>query len=319
MLRAVVRPLWALSEVNTIPYLFPVTNLALWALGPALFIVSVAGLGYALIKREKIGLFLVAFLIVFYLFIGGVRVPFIRYFLPMVPILAVLAARFLLSVQAPPKWFRLKNVRHVAIAVVVVSSTLYGAAYLNVYVSPDIRLQARDWIGDNIPVGSVIVVEHDIFWMPTRWDRVVPDYTVKRLRLYDLYENSSQHVYLPPVIGVLLRDELVPENNQGPLSANEINAYFNNVLRDADYVVVLSRFVDQFRAAGQSRPAENQYYEQLFDGSAGFGLLKKFEVKPALLGVSLNDDRAQHVFKAFDHPSIWIFKRDDSVDLILDR
>ena len=52
-----------------------------------------------------------------------------------------------------------------------------------------------------------------------------------------------------------------------------------------------------------------QHYRDLFAGKLGFQLVKTFKVYPALFGRSINDDAAEWTFRLFDHPGVYIFRR----------
>jgi hypothetical protein len=47
----------------------------------------------------------------------------------------------------------------------------------------------------------------------------------------------------------------------------------------------------------------------LFDGKLPFALVKTFKVYPSLLGMTINDDRAEQTFRHFDHPRVYVFQR----------
>ena len=52
-----------------------------------------------------------------------------------------------------------------------------------------------------------------------------------------------------------------------------------------------------------------QYYRDLFAGRLGFQLVKTFKTYPSLFGVTINDDSAEWTFRLFDHPGVYIFRR----------
>ena len=52
-----------------------------------------------------------------------------------------------------------------------------------------------------------------------------------------------------------------------------------------------------------------KYYDDLFAGRLGFDLIKTFKVYPSLLGVTIDDDRAELSSRMNDHPRVYIFKR----------
>jgi hypothetical protein len=52
-----------------------------------------------------------------------------------------------------------------------------------------------------------------------------------------------------------------------------------------------------------------QYYRDLFAGRLGFQLAQTFKVYPSLFGQNIVDDRAELTFRLFDHPRIFVFRR----------
>ena len=55
--------------------------------------------------------------------------------------------------------------------------------------------------------------------------------------------------------------------------------------------------------------ATKDYYRDLFAGRLGFQLVKTFKTYPSLFGYPINDDDAELTFRLFDHPRVFIFRR----------
>ena len=86
---------------GTIPYLFPLRNLVLWGMGLPFGVVGWAGLifaGYRLIAKRDPRYLLIAGWVGFYFWYqGGQFAKTMRYFLPIVPLLAILGSHLLIE------------------------------------------------------------------------------------------------------------------------------------------------------------------------------------------------------------------------------
>jgi hypothetical protein len=201
---------------------------------------------------------------------------------------------------------------------VIVSSLLYAAAFTSTYSLSDSRIEASQWIRQNIESGAVILVENDkdAYAPPLRFpgESEAPHYQLARLNFNYLYKRSptGMRSYLPAYLEKMryqLIGTLGQEEELGLMSDDERWEYIRQRLRYSDYIVFSERNYDLYRRLPTLFPVENEYYRQLFAGQLGFELFKVFERDPNLFGVSVDDSAAELTFKIFDHPTIWIFKR----------
>jgi len=313
------RPQRALQFEGTTP-LYYLTNLLFWAMGPLLEAASILGVIYALAKaRKKENAVFLTFIVTYFAVIGTQRNKYIRYVLPMLPVLSILAAQFLYSLKVAVQERRyLRWAVEAAIWLVVASSLLYAAAFTKLYSLTDSRIEASQWIRQNIESGAVILVENDkdAYAPPLRFPggREAPHYQLARLNFDYLYKRSptGMRSYLPEYIEKVryqLTGTWGHEEELGLMPDEEKREYINLRLRHSDYTVFSERNYDLYRRLPALFPVENEYYRQLFVGQLGFELLKVFERDPNLFGVSVDDSEAELTFKIFDHPTIWIFKR----------
>src|SRR5690606_22949581 len=121
---------------------------------PAFEIWALAGVGWLLWRRDKVALMAAAFPIIYYIVAGRTILPFARYGVPLVPALAVTAAALSADMLARPAWRRLGQV---ATAVVLAVTILYAAAYMNVFIKPDARLEASEYLLRRVPEGARIL------------------------------------------------------------------------------------------------------------------------------------------------------------------
>lgn len=134
---------------------------SLWSgMGVPLLALAAVGLLYAIRKRTAHDWVLLAFLIPYYVLIGSAQVRFARYTMPLLPVMALLAARVSVDTISRLWQSRLGKVC-VPVAVLVLTlvigyTMLYSAALDNLFAARDTRDQAAAWIEDNIPTGTSI-------------------------------------------------------------------------------------------------------------------------------------------------------------------
>jgi uncharacterized membrane protein len=279
---------------NTTPYLFPLRNLILWGMGLPLGLVGWAGLafaGYRLVaKRDTKYLLIVAWVAFSFWYQGGQMAKTMRYFLPIVPLLALLGAHLLLEAW---KWARgrsssaggwlsagIQRGPIVLIAIVVAGTHLYGYAFTRIYTEPVTRITASEWIFQNIPPGTAIANEHWDDPLPLRWQG----------RDAGLYRGQMLEMY----------SEDTPQKREN-LAAQ---------LDETEYIFLSSnRLYGSIPRIPARYPMSTEYYRALFSGELGFEVVKTFTSYPTLFGIEINDDSAEEIFSVYDHPKVLIFQK----------
>jgi len=294
------KPEWIaqFADVNALPYWF--TNLLWWGLGPALEIWGLAGIVWLVVRRDRLALLTAAFPIAYGLSAGRTAsiAPFIRYTVPLAPPLAVTAAVLSADLLRLPAW---RRIARVVTAIVLVSTLAWALAYMNVFRSPDSRLEASQWLLKNVPADARILVEpsHNIPPMGAYLTNVDfnKDYVLWRdARRHDYYELSSLDVY----------QHLYDRRT----SDEERRRYIQSRLAAVDWIVMDDTFKQQYEHLPEaSYGVVKQYYRDLFAGRLGFQLVKTFKVYPSLFGTTINDDNAELTFRLFDHPRVFVFHR----------
>ena len=197
---------------------------------------------------------------------------------------------FLYTGQLFVKWFRfsspvfpiliifavffLQKIRNkFLLFILILISVIPGFIFLKqVYLKNDNRITTNDWITNNIPAGSHILSESR---------------NVISLPLTDQYQTSDFDFYYldsSPILQQKLTSEI-----------------FN-----ADYILIPSRRL--YKNLFPNRyPVLSRYYENLFNGNLGF---KKVFIFTSLDSFFLDSNNAEETFLVFDHPQIFIFKKD---------
>jgi 4-amino-4-deoxy-L-arabinose transferase-like glycosyltransferase len=298
-LTGAVKPIWIAQFRDVQPQLYWFTTNLWWGMGPAMEIWGLAGVAWLLLRRSRMALVAAAFPVLYFLTAGGTIAPMARYILPLGPGLAVAAGALSAGLIAHRRW----RPWAIAATMVVVGSTgLYAAAYMNVYASRDARLVASRYLWATVPAGSRILVEPAHSIPPTGTYLTSPDFHGD----YVLWgRNAERHDYYT-MYGLDTYAFLY----RGGATDDEKRAYIESRLALVDYILMDDFYVQLYRHLPEpEHGVVKQYYRDLFDGKLGFELVKTFKVYPSLFGVSINDDGAELSSRMNDHPRIYLFKR----------
>ncbi len=262
---------YTLQYVGTLPYLYPLQQLFLWGFGPIYTVLAAIGIWISARNRKQ---WLVLLIIALYVvIIGKSAVKFMRYLLPLYPLLAIYAGYTL---------FRLKRVGIPLFA----ASCIFTLLFMRIYLEPNTRVQATRWILTTIPAGSTIAVEH--------WDDRLPltgseRYRMIELPLYNLPDDEKKWLQI---------DSQLRQSDYIVIASNRLYA-------------PLQKLYDctRYRAC---YPRTARYYRQLFTQKRGFTLIKSFQASnprgstPGVVGGLLQPDES---FTVYDHPIVYIFEK----------
>jgi YYY domain-containing protein len=265
--------------IGRTPVVFAARNLLLWGIGPAWGAAVLAGIGSWIFARGRsprggdwLAIVPLAWAAVLFGYHSVQFAATVRYFLPVVPVLAVFAAWPL--ARGPGR------MRIVATVLVVGLTAAWAGAFTAIYRRPVTRVEASRWMVRNIPAGSTIATEH--------WDDGLP-------------------LPLPDAPRVPFRSiELHLYDDDG---AAKVQTLIDQ-LAAADYVVLSSnRLYRSIPRAPWRYPATRRYYELLFSGELGFRLERSFTSYPRIGPLEIRDDEAEEAFTVYDHPHVLIFKK----------
>ncbi|HEX6457984.1 MAG TPA: glycosyltransferase family 39 protein [Thermoleophilaceae bacterium] len=151
------------SQPGWIYYIWTLT----WGLGWVPLVAAAAGAVLALRSTSVRGLMLVVFPVLLWLFLGGQARHFGRWYMPAYPAIAILAAYGAVrAVDAfPTVWASRRRAALVVVAgVLLAMQGLWTSVRVDsVLAHTDTRTQARQWIEQNVPAGSGLVVEPAVF------------------------------------------------------------------------------------------------------------------------------------------------------------
>lgn len=154
----------ALQWTDRTPILFPLTNMVLWGMGITAGIAAFLGLAWAIwqIVRGKpdwtAHFMLVTWIVLYFLFMATRWVKSIRYFLPIYPFLMLMAGWALVELWKHAGHNTLKRIGVSILILLVIGPTLLWAnAFVDIYRNPVTRIQASEWMFENVPSGATLL------------------------------------------------------------------------------------------------------------------------------------------------------------------
>lgn len=268
--------------IDTTPVLFQLEKVLPYALGPTLLVFG--GLGFVslvvaqiLKPKAEVVLIILSFLLLFlpnsFLF-----AKWMRFLAPAFPFLAIFASFF---IHKKPQHLCI-----VLITALVTIQALWAAAFFSIYLRPDVRRVASEWLVENAPSGSTFLVEGgNMVDIPLEGN-------FRRVSL-DFYNLESD---------IVTRERII------------------QALSEADYFIIQSRrvFLNHQRAKYRF-PKTAKFYNYLFFGNLGYKQIKTFTSYPNLgfnkYKIEFKDEQAEETWSVFDHPVIRIFKKTKKLNL----
>ncbi len=254
-------------------------------------------------RNAQIEVLLLCWVVPYLLVTGAFHVKFMRYMLPVAPLLTLFGARMLWALWDCTLSYRrsLRPAVGVLIALVLAGTAFYAFAYINgIYGSVHTGVRASEWLNRNAPHGALVLKEH--------WEESLP-------RLRSDFEFFDMPMY---------------ENDRAGKTAIVADA-----LADADYLVFFSnRLYGTIPRLPERYPVSTEYYRLLFAEQLGYTLADVQTSYPSLLGIGFLDDTLgrpglpaplklqQHIaaplplnlgyadesFSVYDHPKVLIFQ-----------
>ncbi len=235
----------------------------LWAMGIPLGLLAWLGLAVSIIAAVKRPTFKLWLLLswVLCLLLGIIpffEVKFLRYVIPVLPIMVLLGSYWLVQLFqiAKKKSFLLQYVVGILGALVVVLTLLYALSFVGIYKQKHPAIQASEWVNTNASKGDVILTDN-------HWDEGFPNLSKFRIAQLRMYEADS----------------------------NAKLAEMTGLLAGADYIMSYSnRPWGSIARLPERYPYSSNYYHALFSGELGYELVQGFSRYPSVLGITLRHD-----------------------------
>lgn len=285
------------------PYLFPLKNIFFWGLGIPISLAFIFYLISFLRSKKYLQnlpqIIILIFILSYIFYQASIFTPALRYFLPIYPLIILLSSYYLSKFK---KTFIIKSV--------IIYQILFAFCFISIYSRPHSRVQASQWIYQNISPGSVITNEY--------WDDPLPLYLPGR------DPNTYQGIMLP----------LYDGDSQQKWSV------LRPQIDSANYLIMSSnRLWGSIPKVPHLYPQTSQFYRDIFNQQTNFKLATKFVSYPGISlsflnkcyyfgptnypsvynnwfevdsncnypGIYLRDDTADESFTVYDHPQVLIF------------
>ncbi len=155
-------PPWGFQWANRTPYIFPLYNMVLFGMGVPMALAAFVGwaaAGWEMVSQKRMTHLLPwAWVTLLFVYQGGQFVKSMRYFIPIYPVMALLAAFGLAWVyrQARERGTLARRAAALLAVLVVASTAVYGTAFATIYTRPHPRMAASDWIYENVPMVATL-------------------------------------------------------------------------------------------------------------------------------------------------------------------
>lgn len=163
-----------------------------YGLGLPYLVVAGLGILWAVWKRTAADYVLLIQAVFYYIWIGSGKTVFVRYMVPLVPLLAIFTARIVVEgvMMVPFRNIKTRNIMIFIVAVMVISGSVWNIYHFDyLLLQKDTRTLAKEWINNHIPVGTKIAMEP--------WHGK-PQVDHSRYRLIMLGSKGSSHAWLNP-------------------------------------------------------------------------------------------------------------------------
>ena len=218
------------------------------ALGYPLYFLALGGVVLALIKRSRADMVILAAGAPYFILTTFTSWVVVRYTLPLMPLLTILAGRFVVYlVEEIPRY---KLVLHIVVAAGLVWTMLADYAFLKMEAGKDVRDVATEWIQQNIPRGSSIAVlraySEDYYFNPVMFSK---DYSTPVFFLSE--SNDSQAFFKNYKFDYLVLHEVIYKNMErlGPRHPYLQYRIFYDSLVNSHYKII-KEFKQPIKAMG---------------------------------------------------------------------
>ncbi|HNY04149.1 MAG TPA: hypothetical protein PKI92_00105 [Candidatus Woesebacteria bacterium] len=292
----------AVQWINRLPLLNSLANLSIWGFG-----IPISILFFSLIiiffKKPKLKFnltFIICFWILFlYIYQGSQFSHSMRYFLPIYPFICIILAALL----------KKNKINKFLIVFIFILNIIYVFSFLSIYSKPNSRVEASNWINQNISRDSILSSEY--------WDDALP-------LGYSEYKNISLPFF--------------------DSDSEEKWEKINQSLDQIDYLIMSSnRLWASIPRVPDKYPQTSEFYKDLFSEILNFRKIKEFNSYPGFSlsflkscyyfgptnypgikntwfsidencsypGIYFRDDTAEEAFTVYDHPKVLIFKKNE--------
>ncbi len=238
-------------------------------------------------QKNNFGIFIILFWVIgLFIYQSVQATPALRYYILIYPFLAIFASlgmNFLIDYKLSLNGKHIsypKSISHIFISISIILLLLWPAMFSSIYFNKHTRVEASEWIYQNIPDGSFILSEY--------WDDALP---LPVINTYGKRFSGTQLRVFDP--------DNVPKW-QG----------INQELAMADYYILSSnRGWGSIPTVPKKYPLMSKFYNELLaDKNPDFKKIKEFRPYYNKF-FQLPDDWVDESFTVYDQPTVIIFKK----------
>ncbi|MBN1423001.1 phospholipid carrier-dependent glycosyltransferase [Candidatus Fermentibacteria bacterium] len=290
-----------LQFVGTAPWLYWLGNLLRFGAGPVFWVLGMAGLVFVSCRARGERLLVAATGLPYLVIMGASFQKFMRFSLPLHPVMALTAAMLVAALVSGSRVLR------AAVVVLLTAHILVGIAYAGVFIREDPRIRAGRELGTALPPGTAVLLETTHSNPPLIEDdyrkglfgSYLPTLGQPRVRRSGRFEL----LYLDPY-RYLYEIADRPEEQWACITA---------AMDSADVIIIGDRYRDQYTRLPVRFPALTRFYRELDGGLLGFELVRVYR-NPARIGSFVIDDaRSELTFRLFDRPLLKVYARENSM------
>jgi len=278
--------------INKKPIVFSLINLIFFGVGLPYFILIIVGVGFLILNfksrfnRDKFQILnlLLLWVLGFFIYQSTQYVKSIRYFIFLYPFLAIFAG---IGVGRLSSWlFRsIKNkpILNTLYLILCTILLLWPLMFSSIYMTKNSRVEASEWIYENLPNKSAILGE--------LWDDPLPLYV----------KNTYGKQFITEQLPVFDYDTTKKWQK------------IDSALNSADYYILSSnRGWGSIPTVPEKYPLMSKFYNDLLSNKTDYKIIKKFTSYPSLrwLGIPFDfpDQWSEEAFTVYDHPKVIILK-----------
>ena len=293
---------------ETASFIYPLTQIFKWGLGPFISTFSFLGVIYFLFlsikKRSILGLLIFSWFIPYFVINASFQVKFTRYFLPLIPFLIFFSVIFikLINDKISSK-YKNKKINYLLFFLLLIPTIHFSFSFINgIYFTEHPAFTASKWLNERANSNELIIQDH--------WEESIP-------RLQNLN---------------LSHDRLELYN---PDSSEKFEKIFNQLSESEYYVIFSNRLYATIPRMSDRYPASTLFYDKLFDGSLGFEIVNFQKQSMNLFGINYSENYFERInikkpelissyeekfflnidfgwsdesFSVYDHPNVIIFQ-----------
>ena len=309
MVRGILDFPYTRQYYETTSFIYPLTQIFKWGLGPVLSTFAFLGTIYFLIftirNKSLFGLLIFSWFIPYFFINASFQVKFTRYFLPLIPLFIFFSVFFLklLNEKISSKFKNFRKINLVFLLLFLIPTLHFSCSFINgIYLKEHPAYTASNWLVKNATPEDQIVQDH--------WEESIPrlsklNLAHERLELYN------------------------PDTNK------KYEKIFNQLSESEYYVIFSNRLYATIPRMPDRYPAATLFYKKLFNGSLGYEIVNYEKQSMNLFGINYSENYFQRInidkpaviseyeenflinidfgwsdesFSVYDHPNVIIFQ-----------